>query len=62
MPYNLLDKYEQIINHTIDIMKNRTDISLEIILPSLFENKYIVETIGCEGIIAIDESYNVYKV
>jgi hypothetical protein len=43
-------------------MKNRTDISLEIILPSLFENKYIVETIGCEGIIAIDESYNVYKV
>jgi hypothetical protein len=62
VPYNLLDKYEQIINHTIDIMKNRTDISLEIILPSLFENKYIVETIGCEGIIAIDESYNVYKV
>jgi len=62
VPYMLLDEYNHIIKLVIDEMKVRNDISLEVILPSLFKNKHIVETIGAEGIIAIDESYRIYQV
>lgn len=62
VPYKLLDEYERIIKHIIDVMKIRTDIGLEIILPSLFLNKNSLETIGAEGIIAVDETYSLYQV
>ena len=62
VPYRYLSIYKNILDSIIDVMKVRTDIGLEIILPEQFKNKHIVETIGAEGIIAIDESYRIYQV
>jgi hypothetical protein len=62
VPFRLLDQYTLIVKEVIQVMKVRTDISLEIILPSMFREKYIVDIIGAEGIIAVDESLKLYQV
>ena len=62
VPYSYLSIYKNILDTVIDVMKVRTDISLEIILPEQFKNKNIVRTIGAEGLIAVDETYSLYQV
>ena len=62
VPYSYLSIYKNILDTVIDVMKVRTDISLEIILPEQFKNKNIVRTIGAEGLIAVDETFNLYRV
>jgi hypothetical protein len=62
VPYRLLDDYYNIIKKVIDIMKVRTNISIEVLLPSYFDNKHVIKVMGAEGLIAIDTSYKIYKV
>ena len=62
VPFTLIYNFESIILNIINIMKNSSYISIESILPTAFKEKHIIETIGCEGIIAIDESKTLYKV
>jgi hypothetical protein len=62
VPYRYLSIYKNILDSIIDVMKVRTDIGLEVILPEQFKNKNIVTTIGAEGLIAVDETYSLYQV
>jgi glycosyltransferase involved in cell wall biosynthesis len=62
VPFSLLNEYYDNVVKTIELFKTRSDICIETFLPSLFSKKHIIDTIGAEGFIAIDESYQLYKV
>lgn len=60
VPFTLIDNFERIIMNIINIMKYNSYICIESALPALFEEKYNVETLGCEGILAVDTSRMLY--
>lgn len=62
VPFSLIELFEINILKTISIMKKSSYICIETLLPSYFKEKHIVEKIGCEGIIAVDTSLNIYRV
>jgi len=62
IPFTLKYLFLSNIVKTTQFFENRSDISIEVYLPSLFERKHIVETFGAEGIIAIDTTNTLYKV
>jgi hypothetical protein len=62
VPSSLIDSCIDNLLKSVNLFKNRNDICIETYFPSLFPNKHIIEIIGAEGEIAIDETYSTYRV
>lgn len=56
VPYKLIDVFENNLIIIIQILRQYGYICLEELLPKSFHEKLLVETIGCQGFIAIDKT------
>lgn len=65
VPFKKIDLLNDALLKTSEIMKHDSFICLEVILPSFFNEKHVIDEptkIGAQGVIAVDTRFNVYSV